>query len=95
MFDEDPSNDILVDLDAKRLRYDQCDPRTAKARVAALEFNDGANECDGRTFRPRFRSLLRRENYEFEADALKTSMFSVQETAPASIAVRVLREKPE
>ena len=86
MFDEDPSNDILVGLDAKRLRYDQCDPRTAKARVAALEFNDGANEYVGRTFRPRF---------EFETDTLKTSMFSVQETAPASIAMRVLREKLE
>jgi len=59
--DEDASNDILVDLDAKRLRYDQRDPRTAKAGIAVLEFNDGTNECVGRTFRPRFRSLLRRE----------------------------------
>ena len=61
VFDEDASNDMFVDLDAKRLGYDQCGPWTAEARIAALEFNDGTNECTGRTFRSRFCSLLRRE----------------------------------
>ena len=51
VFDEDASNDMLVDLDAKRLGYDQCDPRTTEVRIVALEFNDGTNECIGRTFR--------------------------------------------
>jgi len=57
----DASNEMLVDLGAKRLGYDQCDPRAAKVRIAALEFNDGTNKCNGRTFRSRFRFLLRRE----------------------------------
>ncbi len=51
VFDECASNDMLVDLDTKRLGYNQCDPRTAEARIAALEFIDCTNECIGRTFR--------------------------------------------
>ena len=58
MFDEDASNDIFVDLDAKRLGYDQRDTRTAEAGLEALELNDGTNKCIGRTFRPRLRSFL-------------------------------------
>ena len=61
MFDEDTSNDMFIDLDAKRLGYDQCDPRTSEVSIAALEFNDGTNKCTGRTFRSGFCSLLRRE----------------------------------
>ena len=61
VFDEDASNDMLVDLDAKRLGYDRCDPWTAEVCIAALEFNDGTNKFIGRTFRSRFRFLLRRE----------------------------------
>ena len=51
VFDEDASNDMFVDLDAKRLGYDQRDTWTTEVRIVALEFNDGTNECIGRTFR--------------------------------------------
>ena len=77
VFDEDASDDMFVDLDAKRLGYAQCDPRTAEVRIAALEFNDGTNKCIGRTFRSGFCSLLRRE--EPAVLALHQALVEVQQ----------------
>ena len=45
MSDEHASNDILVNLDTKRLGYDQCNPRATEAWIAAFELNNGVNEC--------------------------------------------------
>ncbi len=58
--DEAPSNDMFVDLNAKRLGYDQGDPRAAEVPSAALEFNDDTNQCIEGPLDPDF-FLLRRE----------------------------------
>jgi hypothetical protein len=44
VFSQDASNDILVDLDTKRFGYDQRNPRTTEAWIAAFEFDNDANE---------------------------------------------------
>lgn len=49
MFGQDASNDILVDLDTKRLGYDQRDPRATEAWIAAFKFDNEANELLRRT----------------------------------------------
>ena len=61
MFDEDASDDVLVNLDTKSFRDDQCDPRATEAGIAAFELDNGVNEWFGWAFRSQLRSCLCRE----------------------------------
>jgi len=44
LFGQHAVHDILVDIDAERVRDDARDPWTAEPRIARLEFNDGLDE---------------------------------------------------
>src|SRR4029453_11585103 len=43
VFRQHPVHHVLVDVDAKRMRDDVRNPRTAESRIARLELDDGLN----------------------------------------------------
>jgi len=45
VFGEHAVHDVLVDVDAERVRDDAGNPWTAEARIARLEIDDGLDEC--------------------------------------------------
>ena len=51
VFRQHAVHDVLVDVDAERLRDDARNPRTAEPRIARLEFDDGLDECLARPLR--------------------------------------------
>ena len=52
--------EIVVDVDAERLRDDVRNPRTAEPRIARLELDDGLDECVARSLRPGLPAARRR-----------------------------------
>ena len=51
MFRQHAVDDVLVDVDAERLRDDARNPWTAEPRIARLELDDGLDQCLVRPFR--------------------------------------------
>lgn len=61
VFDQDASNNILINLDTEGFPDDQGDARATEAWIAAFELNNGLDEWLGRTFRSGLCPLLWRE----------------------------------
>ena len=53
MFGQHAMHDVLVDVDAERVRDDARNPRTAESRIARVKLEDGPNECLARALRSR------------------------------------------
>jgi len=54
VFRQHARDDVLVEIDSKRVRDDARNPRTAEPRVARLELNDGLDESLARPLRSGF-----------------------------------------
>ncbi len=44
VFDEDASDDVLVNFDTKSFRDNQCNPRAAEAGITAFDLDNGVDE---------------------------------------------------